>query len=139
MSIDEAGYIGDYRNSLVPKDDGTDLFRRISLAVFEAMIEDWTAESLALYQATAAYVSVRQLPDDTIESGSSLQNQLEAQLVGGSARNLLQPPSVREFLTLVVSGSRVLEGETALCRVVWVSSGEVAEPLFSLLPEAQSA
>ena len=139
MSTDEAGYIGDYRSSLVPHDDGSDLFRRISLAVFEAIIEDWTAESLALYQATAAPVAIRQLPDDTIESGSALQYQLQGQLVGGNARNSLPPPSVREFLCLAVSGSRVLEDETALCRVVWVASGEVAEPVFSLLPETRSA
>ena len=139
MSSDEAGYIGDYRSSLVPRDDGSDLFRRISLAVFEAIIEDWTAESLELYQATAAPVAVRQLPDDTIEIGSALQYQLQGQLVGGSTRNYVPPSSVREFLSLAVSGSRVLEDETVLCRVVWVSSGEVAEALFSLLPETHSA
>ena len=139
MSTDEAGYIGDYRSSLIPQDDGSDVFRRVSQAIFEAIIEDWTAESLALYQATAAPVAIRQLPDDTIESGSPRQNRLQGQLVGGSAWNSLQPPGVREFLSLAVSGSRVLEDETALCRVVWVSSGEVAEPVFSLLPETQPA
>ena len=139
MSTDEAGHIGDYRNSLVPSDDGSDLFRRVSQAIFEAIVEDWTAESLALYQATAAPVAIRQLPDDTIESGSSLQYQAKVQLVGGSAGNLHQPLSVQGFLSLAVSGSRVLEDETALCRVVWVSSGEVAEPVFSLLPETRSA
>lgn len=140
MSADEAGYIGDYRSSLVPSDDGSDVFRRVSQAIFEAIIEDWTAESLALYQATAAPVAIRQLPDETIESGSARQNQLQGQLVGGrGGLNSLQPPSVREFLSLAVSGSRVMEAETALCRVVWVSSGEVAEPVFSLLPETQPA
>ncbi|MDE2959449.1 MAG: hypothetical protein OXU28_05285 [Chloroflexota bacterium] len=133
MSIREAGHPGRLRD--IPAGDGTDLFRQISQAVFGAIVEDWTAESLELYRTTQGTMPLHVLPDDTIEKGSRLENQMIDQLAGGHLRPAETPAGVRDYLFLAVSGSKVLEDESALCRVVWVSSGEVAEPVFTLLPQ----
>ena len=93
-------------------------------------MEDRIAESLALYAEVGPGTSVRELPDDSILVSSPLQHQLMLQLAG--AGHSLEDLSdiVRDFLALVVSGTRVLEDETVLCRVVWVSRGAVADPVF---------
>ena len=120
----------------VAADDGVELLRLISQAVFGAMMEDWTAESLEQYWAAEGPVATRWLPDDTIASGTPLQRQLMRQLAGGGSLEMFPLTGLTKFLSLAVSGSRVLEDETAFCRVAWVSSGEVAEPVFSLAHEA---
>ena len=72
------------------------------------------------------------MPDDTIEPGSATELRL-MQWLGGEQHPLERlDTSVRDFLSLVVSGSSALEEETAFCRVVWVRRAEVAEPVFSL-------
>ena len=130
MSIGEAGYPGELRSD--PSDAGEGLLRLIGQAVLGAMMEDWVAESLELYRASEGIVAVRQLPDDTIEPGSALERRL-MQLLAGEQNPLDGlAAGVRDFLSLAVSGSRALEGETAFCKVVWVRSGKVAEPVFCL-------
>ena len=117
-----------------PDDSGERLLRLISQANFDAIMEDWTAESLGLYRASGEAVVTQRLPDDTIERGSALESRLLGALAGAGRFPLDRlPASVRGFLSLAVSGSRVLEEETAFCRVVWVANGEVAEPVFAPL------
>ena len=133
MSIGEAGYSGGSRGARA--DDGAELLRLISQAVFGALIEDWTVESVEFYRAFEGIVAARQLPDDTIEPGSATELRL-VQWLGGEQHPLERlDAGVRDFLALVVSGSSALEEETAFCRVVWVKRAEVAEPVFSLPAE----
>jgi hypothetical protein len=96
------------------------------------MIEDWTTESMELYRSSEGATSARELPDDTIERGSPLEGRMMHWLAGEEYLVDELPDSLRDFLSLAISGSRVMEDETASCRVVWVSNGEVAEPVFSL-------
>ena len=131
MSTGEVGCLAGL--SGVAADEGVELLRLISQAVFGAMMEDWTNESLTLYQTTGGTMPLRVLPDDTIGRGSQLESQLVDQLAGGHRLPAETPAIVRGYLSLAVSGSKVLEDESALCRVVWVSNGEVAEPVFTLL------
>ena len=133
MSIGEAGYSRGSRGASA--DDGAELLRLIGQAVFGALIEDWTIESVEMYRASEGMVAARQLPDDTIETGSATELRL-MQWLGGEQHPLERlDASVRDFLALVVSGSSALEEETAFCRVVWVKRAEVAEPVFSLPAE----
>ena len=111
-------------------DSGDRLLRLISQGTFDAMIEDWTAESLERYRASEGPVAVRRLPDDTVGRGSPLEGQLMQVLAGEEYPVEGLAASVRDFLSLAVSGSKVLEDETAFCQVTWVASGEVAEPVF---------
>ena len=129
MGDGEAVYSDEVRGA--PADAGAELLRLISQAVFGAMIEDWTVESLELHRASEEIIAVRELPDDTIGRGSMLERQVMQWLAGEKYPVDGLVASVREFLSLVVSGSRVLEDETVFCRVVWVSTGEVAEPVFA--------
>ena len=133
MSIGEAGYPGELCGD--QSDAGVGLMRLISQAVLGAMIEDWAVESMELYRASEEIVATRQLPDDTIEPGSEPERLLMEWLAGDQHLLDALAPSVRDFLSLVVSGSRVLEEETAFCRVVWVSRGGGAEPVFYLPAE----
>ena len=80
MSIEEAGYAGESRGG--PADAGDGLLRLISQAVLGAMIEDWTAESVARYRASEEKIAARELPDDTITSGSALERRLMHWLAG---------------------------------------------------------
>ena len=98
------------------------------------MIEDWTIESLEQYQVTEGAVAIRNLPDDTIGDESERKYQLMGQLAGGRDILFRMSDSVLDFLSLAVRGSKVLEDDTAFCRVAWVANGEVAEPVLSLLP-----
>ena len=75
---------------------------------------------------------VRGLPDDSIPPGSALERQLVQQLAGDGHPLDELSYSFRNFLALVVSGTRVLEDETAFWRLAWVSRGEVADPVFVL-------
>ena len=133
MSGGEADYSCELR--VAPADPGDGILLLISRAVHEAMYEDWTVESLQLYEASVAAVAARELPDDTIERGSALESELMRGLAGEEYWLGLLSANVRDFLSLAVSGSRVLEDETAFCRVVWVTRGEVAEPVFVLADE----
>ena len=128
MSVDEAGLFDDLLGA--PDDSGERLLRLIGRANFDAIIEDWTAESRGQYRAVEGPVPIRQLPDDTIGRGSPFESQLMQALAGDRYPVDGLAGGVREFLSLVVSGSRVLEDETAFCRVVWVADGEIAEPVF---------
>ena len=118
-----------------PEFRAEEILRLMSLAVFGAIVEDWTVESVELYRASGEAATARRLPDNTIGSGSRLERQLMERLVGGKYPVDWLPTSVRDFLSLTVSGSRVLEGETAFCQVAWVSRGGLAEPVFTLLDE----
>ena len=113
--------------SLVPG-----LLRLIGKAVLDAMVEDWTAESLERYWTTGQGLPVRELPDDSISGGSVLQMQLMQQLVGENYPLDDLSGVVRDFFVQAVSGTRVLEDETVSCRVVWVSQGAAADPVFVL-------
>ena len=128
-----SGDVGYPRESCgAPANPGAELLRLISQAVLGAMIEDWTVESLELYRAFEGPGAPRQLPDDTIGRESPLERELVQWLAGEQYPVDGLAASVRDFLSLVVSGSRVLEDKTAFCRVVWVSRGDVAEPVFVL-------
>ena len=129
MGDGEAVYSDEVRGA--PADAGAELLRLISQAVFGAMVEDWTVESLELYRASEEIIAVRELPDDTIGRGSMLERQLMQWLAGEEYPVDGLAASVRDFLSLAVSGSRVLEDEAVFCRVVWASRGEVAEPVFT--------
>ena len=129
MSDGEANYSYELRGALTDSGDG--ILRLIGRAVSGALIEDWTVESLELYRASEGAIAARELPDDTIGRGSLLELQLMQWLVGASYPVDGLAARVKDFLFLTVSGSRVLEDETAFCRVVWVSRGEVAEPVFA--------
>ena len=96
------------------------------------MVEDWTAESLVLYRETSLEASVWELPDDSITEGSALQRQLMQQLAGTDYPLDELSDIVKDFLALVVSGTRVLEDETVFCRVGWVSGDGLANPVFVL-------
>ena len=98
------------------------LLRLIGKAVLDAMVEDWTAESLEWFRATGQGLPVRELPDDSISAGSVLQMQFMQQLAGEAHPLDDLCGVVRDFLALAVSGARVLEDETVSCRVVWVVS-----------------
>ena len=130
MSDGEAGYSCELRRS--PADVAAEVMRLIGGAVLGAMVEDWTVESLELYRAFEGPGAPRQLPDDTIGRESPLERELVQWLAGERYPVDGLAASVRDFLSLVVSGSRVLEDKTAFCRVVWVSRGDVAEPVFVL-------
>ena len=130
MSDGEAGYSCELRRS--PADVAAEVMRLIGGAVLGAMVEDWTVESLELYRAFEGPGAPRQLPDDTIGRESPLERELVQWLAGEQYPVDGLAASVRDFLSLVVSGSRVLEDRTAFCRVVWVSRGDVAEPVFVL-------
>ena len=106
-----------------------------SQAIARAMLEDREAELLELYRGSGPGVSVRELPDDSILAGSPLQLRLMLQLAGPQRSLGELPDVVRDFLAVVVSGSRVLEDETGYCQVRWVSRGEVADPVFVLTEE----
>ncbi len=109
------------------------LLQLFGKAVLVAMVEDWTAESLELYRSTGQGLPVRELPDDTIFPGSELGRGLMRQLAGAAyPLDQLSDMVVVDFLALVVSGTRVMEDETASCRVFWVSRGAVADPVFVL-------
>ena len=129
MSGCEADYSCELRGA--PADSGDGILRLISLVTFGAMVEDWTVESLELYRASEEIIAVRELPDDTIGRGSMLERQLMQWLAGEEYPVDGLAASVRDFLSLAVSGSRVLEDEAVFCRVVWVSRGGVAEPVFT--------
>jgi hypothetical protein len=129
MSDGEAGYSCELRRSHA--DVGAEVMRLIGGAVLGAMVEDWTVESLELYRAFEGPGAPRQLPDDTIGRESPLERELVQWLAGEQYPVDGLAASVRDFLSLVVSGSRVLEDEAVFCRVVWVSRGEVAEPVFT--------
>ena len=131
MSVGETGLFDELLDA--PDDSGERLLRLIGQANFDALIEDWTMESLELYRASEGPVAARRLPDETIERGSPLESQLMQVLAGAGLPVDGLAASVRDFLSLAVSGSRVLEDETAFCRVVWVANGEVAEPVFAPL------
>ena len=105
-------------------------------AVQRAMLEDWEAESLELYREMELRAPVRGLPDDSILAGSPLQLRLMGQLAGAGYTLGELSDVVRDFLALMVSGTVVLEDETVLTRVFWVSRGEVADPVFVLGGEA---
>lgn len=127
-----SGDVGYPRESCgAPANPGAELLRLISQAVLGAMVEDWTVESLELYRASEEIIAVRELPDDTIGRGSMLERQLMQWLAGEEYPVDGLAASVRDFLSLAVSGSRVLEDEAVFCRVVWVSRGGVAEPVFT--------
>ena len=128
MSDGEAGYSDELRGAAADSGDG--ILRLIGRAVSGALVEDWTIKSLELYRAVEGPVPIRQLPDDTIGRGSPFESQLMQALAGDRYPVDGLAGGVREFLSLVVSGSRVLEDETAFCRVVWVADGEIAEPVF---------
>ena len=113
-------------------DPGSTLLQLIGKAVLNAMVEDWTAESLELYWKTGQELPVRELPDESISMGSVLQMQLMQQLAGEAYPLDERLDIVRDFLALMVSGTRVLEDEAISCRVVWVSQGAVADPVFVL-------
>ena len=108
------------------------LLRLIGKAVLDAMVEDWTAESLERFSTTGQGLLVRELPDDSISAGSVLQMQFMRQLAGETHPLDDLSGVVRDFLALTVSGTRVLEDETISCRVVWVGRGAVADPVFVL-------
>jgi hypothetical protein len=114
------------------EDPTSGLLQLISRAVLGAIIEDWTAQSLDLYRSTGQGLLVRGLPDDSIPPGSALERQLVQQLAGDGHPLDELSYSFRNFLALVVSGTRVLEDETAFWRLAWVSRGEVADPVFVL-------
>ena len=120
-----------------PGDPTPTLLELFGKAILGAMLEDWEAESLELYRESGMEVSVRELPDDSILARSPLQLRLMQQLAGaGHALDELSDV-VRDFLGVVVSGTRVLEDEMALCRVVWVSRGELADPVFVLTEDVR--
>ena len=129
MSDGEAVYSDELRGAATDSGDG--ILRLIGRAVSGALVEDWTIESLELYRASEEIIAVRELPDDTIGMGSMLERQLMQWLAGEEYPVDGLAASVRDFLSLAVSGSRVLEDEAVFCRVVWVSRGEVAEPVFT--------
>ena len=129
MSDGEAGYSDELRGAAADSGDG--ILRLIGRAVSGALVEDWTIESLELYRASEEIIAVRELPDDTIGRGSMLERQVMQWLAGEEYPVDGLAASVRDFLSLAVSGSRVLEDEAVFCRVVWVSRGEVAEPVFA--------
>ena len=108
------------------------LLRLIGRAVLDAMVEDWTAESLERFSTAGQGLLVRELPDDSISAGSVLQIRLMQQLAAVSHPLEDLSGVVRDFLALAVSGPRVLEDETISCRVVWVGRGAVADPVFVL-------
>ena len=93
-------------------------------------MEDWTTDSLDLYWRTGLGTSLRELPDDSILIRSPRHRQLMQELVGSSCNPSELSGSVWDYFSSVVSGTRVLEDEIASCRVVWVSRGEVADPVF---------
>ena len=129
MSDGEAGYSDELRGAAADSGDG--ILRLIGRAVSGALVEDWTIESLELYRASEEIIAVRELPDDTIGRGSMLERQVMQWLAGEEYPVDGLAASVRDFLSLAVSGSRALEDEAVFCRVVWVSRGEVAEPVFT--------
>ena len=111
-------------------DSVSSLLRLIGRAVEVALVEDWTAESLAQYQATRRGLPVLELPSDSIPPGSVLEKSLMQQLVGPAHSLGELPGNVRDFVASMVSGTKVWEEEGLSCRVVWVSSGQVADPVF---------
>ena len=129
MSDGEAVYSDELRGAAADSGDG--ILRLIGRAVSGALVEDWTIESLELYRASEEIIAVRELPDDTIGRGSMLERQVMQWLAGEEYPVDGLAASVRDFLSLAVSGSRVLEDEAVFCRVVWASRGEVAEPVFT--------
>ena len=131
MSVGETGLFDELPDA--PDDSGERLLRLISQANFDALIEDWTIESMELHRVSEGSVAARRLPDETIGMGSPSESQLMQALAGAGHPVDGLAASVRGFLSLAVSGSRVLEDETAFCRVVWVANGEVAEPVFAPL------
>ena len=125
--------VGSSTGGREPGDDPVPaLLRLIGKAVLDAMVEDWTAESLERYWTTGQGLPVRELPDYSISAGSALQMQLMQQLAGETHPLDDLSGVVRGFLALAVSGTRVLEDETISCRVVWVDRGAVADPVFVL-------
>ena len=113
-------------------DSGSGLLDLIGKAVLGAMLEDWTAQSLALYSNTGSGLPSRQLPDEGISAVSSLERQLMQQLAGAAYPLDELSNIVSEFLARMVSGTKVLEDEIASCGVVWISRGELADPMFVL-------
>ena len=91
------------------------LLRLIGRAVLDAMVEDWTAESLERYGTAGQGLPLRELPDYSISAGSVLQMQLMQQLAGETHPLDDLSGGVRDFLALAVSGTRVLEDETVSC------------------------
>ena len=113
-----------------PENGVSSLLRLIGRAVVEAMVEDWTTESLEQYQAARRGLPVLELPNSSVLPGSVLEKRLMQQLVG-SAHSLGElPGSVRGFVASVVSGTRVSEDEATSSRVVWVSRENVSNPVF---------
>ena len=115
----------------------SNVLRLFSEAIQGALVEDWTAQSLQLYQGTGKGLLVRGLPDDSIPPHSALERQLAQQLAGEGHPLDELSYFFRNFLALVVSGTRVLEDETAFRRLAWVARGEVADPVFVLSDGAQ--
>ena len=108
------------------------LLELVGREIETAMLEDRRAELLELALLSGSGVPVRELPDGSILAGSPLQRRLMQQLAGTELSLDELPDVVRDFFAVVVSGARVGEDETVLCRVVWVSRGEVADPVFVL-------
>ena len=113
------------------------LIELFSKVIAGAMLEDQDAESVELYRAAGFGTFVRELPDDSILARSPLQLRLMQQLAGSGGSLDALPDVVRDFLAVAVSGFRVKEDEAALCRVVWVSRGEVADPVFVLAEDTR--
>lgn len=135
MSGQGSGSCFEFPGAGVPgagQDDLATVMRLIGRAVLGAMVEDWTLESLELHQRMSAAGSLPELPDDTILWGSAMERGLMQQLVGEGYPLGRLPSRIREFMALVVAGSRVAEDEIYGCRVVWVARGKLAEPVFVL-------
>ncbi len=96
------------------------------------MLEDWTAESLALFRQTGRGLPVRELPDEGLSAVADMERRVMQQLAGASYPLDELSNIVSEFLARMVSGTKVLEDETVSCRVVWISRGEMADPMFVL-------
>ena len=113
-----------------PDDAVSSLLMLISKAVVGAMVEDWTAESLAQYHAARRGMPVLELPNYSILPDSPLEKRLMQQLIGPAHSLNELPGSVRDFVASMVSGTRVSEDAAVYGRVVWVSRGEVADPVL---------
>lgn len=133
MGIGQTGYWNDFSGAW---DDSPDLLLySIGMVIRDAINEDRIAEFLEILRASEGLAVARRLPDDTIRRGAPLESRLMQALAGGSYPLEGLAASVRDFLALAVSGTKVLEDETAFCLVTWVASGEVAEPVFTLSDE----
>ena len=67
--------VGSSTGGREPGDDPVPaLLRLIGKAVLDAMVEDWTAESLERYWTTGQGLPVREVPDYSISAGSALMS-----------------------------------------------------------------